>query len=163
MFEDLFKRIDDSLNPKDKIKKTDYTIFENKMAKSFGMVTESLDSFLNIIEHPTNKNHHQIFEYLKTATPAEIEDWINALDIAVVDREVLNRWTLSLAQKTSEELNVPAHMKPILSGVLEALGVQEWEGIDPTQGGYGTEDADIEGDDDDEPPFDLGGEEDRPY
>jgi len=49
MFDDLFKRIDDSLNPKNQIKKTDYTIFENKMAKSFGMVTESLDSFLNYI------------------------------------------------------------------------------------------------------------------
>ena len=144
MFEDLFKRIDDSLNPKDQIKKTDYTIFENKMAKSFGMVTESLDSFLNIIEHPTNKDHGPIIDYLKTASPAEIEDWINALDIAVVDREVLNRWTLSLAQKTQQELNIPPNMKPILMGVLEALGASEWEGVDATKDDFGVDDLDME-------------------
>lgn len=145
-FDDLFKRIDDSLNPKDQIKKTDYTIFENKMAKTFGIVTESLDSFINIIEHPVNKDHGPIIDYLKSATPAEIEDWINALEITVVEREVLNRWTLGLAQKTQQEINVPPNMKPVLAGVLEALGASEWEGIDATKDQYGISDLDPETD-----------------
>lgn len=126
MFDDLFKRIDDSLNPKDQIKKTDYTIFENKMAKTFGIVTESLDSFLNIIERPVNKDAHPVIEYLKTVSPADLEDWVSALEIAVVEREVINRWTLALAEKTLRELNLPSNLRPHLAGVLEALNAAPW-------------------------------------
>lgn len=125
-FDDLFKRIDDSLNPKDQIKKTDYTIFENKMAKAYGMITESLDSFLNIIEHPVHKDAHPVIEYLKTVGPADLEDWVSALEIAVIEREVINRWTLALAEKTQRELNLPANLRPHMAGVLEALNAAPW-------------------------------------
>lgn len=122
---DLFDRIDNGLNPVDPIKKTNHNLFESKIKKSLGMITESLDSFLNIIENPTNKDSAPIISYLKTA-PEELEDWINALEIAVIDREIMNRWVLGLAQQTQQELPVPQHMKPVLSGVLEALSAAEW-------------------------------------
>lgn len=125
MFDDLFKRIDDKLNPKDQIKKTNYSLFENKMAKSLGMVTESLDSYLNVIERPVNKNPGPIFDYLKTLGPNELDDWVNALEIAVVEREGINRWALSLAEKT-EELALSQQQRVTLAGVKEALGVAPW-------------------------------------
>ena len=123
---DILGRIDDGLNPKDPIKKTDHTLFESKIDKSLGMITESLDSFLKIIETPTSNKIEPIIGYLQTAGPEDLEDWINALEIAVVEREVLNQWTLKLAQET-QKLNIPVHMKPIISGILEALGISGWE------------------------------------
>ena len=126
MFDSLFKRIDNILNPKDQIKKTDYTLFENKMAKSFGMITENLDSFLNIIERPVNKNHGPIFDYLKTASPNEIDDWVNALEIAVVDHEIINRWALALTEKTEQELELSQPQRVVIAGVKEALGIAPW-------------------------------------
>jgi len=124
--DDLFHNIDDRLNPKDKIKKTDYNLFESKIAKSLGMITEGLDSFLKIIENPTSQDSRPIFNYLRTATPDEVEDWVNALEIAVVDREIMNRWVLGLAQDTSKLPNLPSNIKPVLSGVLEALSAAPW-------------------------------------
>lgn len=122
--DDLFDRIDKGLNPVDPIKKTNHNLFESKIKKSLGMLTESLDSFLNIIENPTNKDSTPIINYLKSA-PEELEDWVNALEIAVVDREVMNGWVLGLAQQT-QELPIPPRMKPVLAGVLEALSASEW-------------------------------------
>lgn len=127
---DILGRIDDGLNPKDEIKRTDYSLFESKITKSLGMITESLDSFLNIIESPRNKQVGAIMNYLQTVGPIELEEWVNALEIAVVDREVLNRWTLGLAQETLK-LDLPQHLKPVLSGVLEALSAAPWS--EPSQ------------------------------
>lgn len=134
-FDDLFKRIDDNLNPKDQIKKTNYNLFENRMAKAYGMITESLDSFLNIIERPVHKDAHPVIEYLKTVGPADIEDWVSALEIAVVEREVINRWTLALAEKTQRELNLPSNLRPHMAGILEALNAAPWseQPEDPTR------------------------------
>lgn len=133
--DNLFRNIDDALNPMNPIRKIDHSLFESKITKSLGIITESLDSFLDIIEKPTTKHVEPIINYLKTATPEELEEWINALEIAVVDREVMNRWVLGLAQDTEQKLPVPQHMKPVLSGVLEALNAAPWQETEPTQHG----------------------------
>lgn len=130
--DELFRNIDDALNPVNPIKKTDHSLFESKIAKSLGMVTESLDSFIKIIENPTSKRIEPILNYLKTTTPDELEDWVNALEITVIDREVMSKWALDLAQAT-EQLPIPQRMKPVLAGVLEALSIASWQEPDPDQ------------------------------
>lgn len=86
-------------------------------------IMEDVDSFMSIIEKSWSVDDKGLFKYLQTAAPEEIEDWVNALDLAVNTRGISNRWVFALVEQTQEKLGnkVPLPMRPILIGMLEQI------------------------------------------
>ena len=115
----ISKRMNSNSNSKSEINMFEYTL--NRLL----CIKESLDSFLKIIDTPSYNSIHKIKAYLNSGTEAELEDWVNALEIAVVDREQINRWTLALANIT-KEMPISSRSKSVLAGVLEALNATDY-------------------------------------
>lgn len=101
-----------------------FTIFELKLNRLL-CIKEDIDSFLAVIENPNFDNFDALRKYLQSSTPDELEDWVSALEIAVLDREQMTRWTLALA-KFTYTLPLSAKSKPIVAGILEALNVPDY-------------------------------------
>jgi hypothetical protein len=113
----LEDRISNSINTKQQYQ---FNLFEYHLNRALS-IKESLDSFLKIIETPSYNSINKIKEYLSHSDQNELDDWVNALDIAVSDRNEINRWTMALAHM-SKDLPLAAKTKPILMGILELLG-----------------------------------------
>jgi len=112
--------IDDKLNPLNIPKFDKISKFESNILTSFGLLKESVDSFLGLIEKPWGCDVNKLMDYLKNADESDLTDWVSALEIAIVDRKQQDRWTLGLTERT-EGLNLPQRLKSILIGIMDAL------------------------------------------
>lgn len=104
--------------------------FEERLEKSLGILSESIDSYLDVIQNRDwaanpDETVTRMMNFLKQS-PEELDDWVSALEIAVVEWEILNNFTLDLAAATNKLENLPTHLRPVVAGVLEALSAAEW-------------------------------------
>lgn len=98
--------------------------FDEKLDRAMDEpITEDVDGFLSIIEKPWSVDDRGLFKYLATSGPDDMEDWVNALDIAVNDRGLGNRWVFALVEQTHEKLGqkLPIQLRPIVLGMLEQI------------------------------------------
>lgn len=124
--ERLFKAIDEGLRNHQKCFYQNRVAFEYKLDRSFGIITEDIDAFIQLIEKPWSANIGKLMDYLKSAPQGELTDWVSALEIAVLDRGQQDRWTLSLVRKSSEVLPLSKESLAILIGILEAMQAAPW-------------------------------------
>jgi hypothetical protein len=103
--------------------------FETKLNQCFRIITEDMDTFISIMEKPWNVKIDKLEKYLQNATEDELIDWVNSLEIAVLDRGEQTRWTLSLAEMT-QRLKLPQSIKLVLTSVLEALHAAPWQSVE---------------------------------
>ncbi len=98
--------------------------FEDKIEWAMGEpIMEDVDSYLSIIEKSWSVDDRGLFKFLAASGPEEIEDWVNALDIAVNDRGLGNRWIFALVEQTHEKLGkiMPVQLRPVVIGMLEQI------------------------------------------
>ncbi|MEM3000663.1 MAG: hypothetical protein QXP41_00525 [Candidatus Nitrosocaldus sp.] len=97
--------------------------FIRKLDRSLGILSESIDAYLDVIKNSWKVDVKKLMGYLANAPEDELEDWINALDIGVRDWGLINRYTLNLVQATDRLDNIPKKMRPILMGILDEFDV----------------------------------------
>lgn len=99
--------------------------FEDKIEWAMAdPIMESIDSFMSIIEKPWSVDDKGLFKYLESSEdPVDIENWVDALDIAVNERGLGNRWVFALVEQTYEKLSnkMPIELRPIVMGMLEQI------------------------------------------
>lgn len=98
--------------------------FEDKLEWAMAEpITEDVDSYMSIIERPWSVDDKGLFKFLESSDSSEVENWVNALDIAVNERNLGNRWVFALVEQTHEKLahKMPVELRPIVIGMLEQI------------------------------------------
>lgn len=122
--------------------------FEDKLEAAMGEpLMEDINSFLSVIEKSWSVDERGLFKYLQSASPEEVENWVDALDMAVNERGLGNRWVHALVEQTFEKLagKIPLKARPIIMGMLEQMQAAPYP-TEPSQ----PEPEELEADDEDE-------------
>ena len=80
----------------------------------------TIQGYLDVMYSPWSMDEHRLFEYLKTLSPEEIDDWVSALEI-VVEQGVDGRWVHGLTERTLKELPLSDMGRARTQGILTDL------------------------------------------
>ena len=99
----------------------------------------TIQGFLDVMHSPWGMDERRLFDYLKTLSPEEIDDWVSALEI-VVEQGEGDRWIHGLTERTLKHLQLTDMGRARVQGILQDLEVSP---IDdpmkgPQEGGEGT-------------------------
>lgn len=121
--------------------------FEHNLSRvlSEDVIMESentIQSFLDVMYSPWSMNEKKLFGYLNTLSPAELDDWVSALEI-VVEQGEGDRWVHGLTERSLKELKLSQGGKARVQGIL--IDLQASPVDDPMAGPGEMDDPDEEG------------------
>jgi hypothetical protein len=92
---------------------------------------QTIQSFLDVMYSPWSMDEKKLFGYLNTLSPAELDDWVSALEI-VVEQGEGDRWIHALTERTLKELQLSQGGKARTHGILIDLEASPVD--DPMEG-----------------------------
>lgn len=92
---------------------------------------QTIQSFLDVMYSPWSMDEKKLFGYLQTLSPAELDDWVSALEI-VVEHGEGDRWIHGLTERTLNELQLSQGGMARVQGIL--IDLQASPVDDPMEG-----------------------------
>lgn len=110
--------------------------FEHNLSKvlSEDVVMEdeqTIQSYLDVMYSPWSMDEKKLFGYLTTLSPAELDDWVSALEI-VVEQGEGDRWIHGLTERSLKELTLTQSGRARVQGILIDLEASPVD--DPMEG-----------------------------